>query len=235
MEADFLNPVYYSPDKYGYFKYHFKGLEDLELNYSQLHQDLFVLSLLQGLQGGFYVEIGASYPIHLSNTYLLEAAFNWQGIGIELDEKKVYKHRRLRKNKCLNINAMHVSYIELLRSSYAPHIIDYLSIDVDPSPVSLKTLKLVLKADEFKFRIITFEHDFGSGGDYERDESRRLLSNLGYELVVPNVTWGRSVIEDWWVKPELVDMNQLHKMRVYGNKDSTTDIHNYFYTKHTLL
>ena len=234
MIPDFLNPVYYSPDKREYFKYHFEGLDGIEINYSQLHQDLFVLSILNGFRGGFYLEIGASFPIHLSNTYLLEEEFDWHGISIEWDRDKVARHRSRRKNNCFNVDAISICYAELLRSHCAPKIIDYLSIDVDPSPVSFRALELVLEASEYQFRVITFEHDYSyQGRDVERVKSRELLSSLGYKLVVPDVAWDNCSFEDWWVKPELIDVNQLEVMSACINKPCT-NIHDYFYTKYRL-
>ena len=50
---------------------------------SQLEQDLRVLKFYNNKQGGFYVEIGASNGIALSNTYLLEKSYNWKGICVE--------------------------------------------------------------------------------------------------------------------------------------------------------
>ena len=52
-------------------------------SYSQLNQDLNVLNLYNNKQNGYYIEIGASDGITLSNTYLLEKEYNWKGICIE--------------------------------------------------------------------------------------------------------------------------------------------------------
>jgi FkbM family methyltransferase len=52
-------------------------------SYSQLGQDLKVLDFYNKKQGGFYVEIGASDGITLSNTYLLEKEYKWKGICVE--------------------------------------------------------------------------------------------------------------------------------------------------------
>jgi len=51
--------------------------------YSQLNQDLNVLSVLNYKKNGYYVEIGASDGITLSNTYLLEKEYDWKGICVE--------------------------------------------------------------------------------------------------------------------------------------------------------
>lgn len=51
--------------------------------YSQLGQDLEVLKFYNNKKNGFFIEIGASDGIELSNTYLLEQKYNWNGICVE--------------------------------------------------------------------------------------------------------------------------------------------------------
>jgi FkbM family methyltransferase len=55
----------------------------LEKSKSQLKQDLFVLAELDFKQDGFFVEFGATNGVDLSNTYLLENEFGWNGILAE--------------------------------------------------------------------------------------------------------------------------------------------------------
>ena len=58
-------------------------LRHLRRSRAQLRQDLFVLSELQFKRNGFFVELGATDGLSLSNTYLLEKGFGWQGILAE--------------------------------------------------------------------------------------------------------------------------------------------------------
>jgi FkbM family methyltransferase len=55
----------------------------LEKSKSQLKQDLFVLAELDFKRNGFFVEFGATNGIDLSNSYLLENEFGWNGILAE--------------------------------------------------------------------------------------------------------------------------------------------------------
>ncbi len=52
-------------------------------NYSQIGQDLDVLKFYNNKMDGFFIEIGASDGIKMSNTYLLEQQYNWKGICVE--------------------------------------------------------------------------------------------------------------------------------------------------------
>ena len=63
---------------------------------AQLSQDLFVLSVLDLQEDGFFVEFGAANGVSLSNTYLLEKNFGWKGI---LAEPGRGWHSELRKNR----------------------------------------------------------------------------------------------------------------------------------------
>jgi FkbM family methyltransferase len=68
----------------------------IELSHGQLRQDLFVLTQLKFKREGFFVEFGATDGISLSNSYLLEKEFSWNGILAEpakLWHKKLFENR----------------------------------------------------------------------------------------------------------------------------------------------
>lgn len=71
----------------------------LDSSKAQLSQDLFVLSQVGMKTGGFFVEFGATDGVTLSNTYLLESEFQWNGI---LAEPAAYWHGALKSSrKCV--------------------------------------------------------------------------------------------------------------------------------------
>jgi len=70
--------------------------EHLSQSHSQLFQDLFVLFVLNAKQNGFFVEFGATDGKLLSNTFLLEQKFRWNGI---LAEPAKCWHAALQKNR----------------------------------------------------------------------------------------------------------------------------------------
>ena len=76
-------------------------IDYLNLSKSQLRQDLFVLSEMNFKKNGFFVDFGATNGFDLSNSYLLETKFNWNGI---LAEPAKYWHDELRRNRKVNID-----------------------------------------------------------------------------------------------------------------------------------
>lgn len=77
-------------------KYRNQCLDLFSLSKSQLRQDLFVLSELNFKASGFFVEFGATNGINISNTFLLEKEFGWNGI---LSEPAKVWHESLHKNR----------------------------------------------------------------------------------------------------------------------------------------
>lgn len=67
---------------------------------AQNRQDLFVLTELNFKKNGFFVEFGATNGVDLSNTYLLEKQFGWNGI---LAEPAKCWHKDLIKNRTCHI------------------------------------------------------------------------------------------------------------------------------------
>ena len=70
QESDWPNCPRYFKNNYDSLKNKFTGAENIENNWSQSFQDMFVLTMLNGKKNGVYVEVGADQPRVISNTYL---------------------------------------------------------------------------------------------------------------------------------------------------------------------
>jgi FkbM family methyltransferase len=78
-------------------------------NYSQTDQDIMVLILTKFKKEGFFVEFGACDGINLSNTYLLESDFNWDGIVAEAIPDHFSKLKENRNCKVDNRAVFHTT------------------------------------------------------------------------------------------------------------------------------
>ena len=206
MECDWPNCPRYFRNNYENLKTKFAGAENIENNWSQSMQDIFVMSMLDGKRNGVYVEIGADQPRVISNTYLLEKDFDWSGISFELDADKVAFFNTIRKNKCLCEDATLYDYKSLFQKSNYPKQIDYLQLDIDPAEGTLRALK-ALPLDDYRFSVITYETDVYSSGADIQDEQIEILESHGYQLVAKNVKCEGNPYEDWWIDPAIVSEN----------------------------
>ena len=215
MECDWPNCPRYFRNNYENLKTKFTGAENIENNWSQSMQDMFVLSMLDGKRNGIYVEIGADQPRVISNTYLLEKDFDWSGISFELDADKVAFFNTIRKNKCLCEDATLYNYKSLFEELNYPKQIDYLQLDIDPAEGTLRALK-ALPLDDYRFSVITYETDVYSSGADIQDEQIEILESHGYQLVAKNVKCEGNPYEDWWVDPAIVseDVWKPYKTRI---------------------
>lgn len=192
------------------FNFSFDGCENITSTYSQSFQDIFILTMLNGKQRGTFLEIGANVPMYANNTYLLSSNFKWTGLSIDIvDFNDQWKNLRPNDN-FLCADALSVNYEQLLDSFYITPVIDYLQLDIDPSIYTLEALKKI-PLNKYKFKIITFETDIYFKGSSEsvRDESRKILIDNGYRLLIEdvNVWWQEQYLpyEDWYIHPDYVD------------------------------
>jgi hypothetical protein len=199
-------------------KINFNGYQDIEANYSQAYQDLFVLTILNGKKGGVYIEIGGSDPIQINNTYLLEKKFGWKGLSFEWDSSLVDKYNSTRSNKCLCVDATKVDYTKEFMENNLPKQIDYLQVDIEPATQTLQALKQ-LDLNIYRFTVITFETDAYANDGMIIKESREIFKHYGYQLVASNVKYQRNVFEDWYVDPTIVSAETWQKF-ICNNTES---------------
>ena len=198
----------------------------------QAEQDKFVLKVLKGKTNGYFLEIGSNDPININNTYVLEKEYNWKGIMVEYEKSFLPLYKKHRPNSIHLINdATKIDYKHVLENNNIPLNIDYLQIDLDANNGStLKTLELLDETifDNYKFATITFEHDVYSNNVisnnnnniYCRLFSREIFKKRGYLCVFEDIhnELPQFVYEDWYVHPDLVDMEYINKL-ILLNKD----------------
>ena len=202
-ECDWPNCPRYFKGDYEKLKTKFTGAEDIENNWSQSMQDMFVLTMLDGKKKGVYVEVGADQPRVISNTYLLETEFDWAGVSFELDGNKVSFFNTMRRNKCICDDATEFDYKFLFGERNYPKQIDYLQLDIDPAQGTLEALKK-MPLDDYRFSVITFETNVYTDGADIQEEQRILLDSKGYQRVIKNVRNEGNPFEDWWIDPLIV-------------------------------
>lgn len=201
--------VGYIKEQHESLRFKFNGSESIEHNYSQVMQDMFVLSALNGKRNGTFLEIGSSKPFERNNTALLEMSFGWDGIAIEIDDISSDEYVKQRPNiRLLQQDALTVDYSRLLSEQFEGNVIDYLQLDIEPSKNTYDCM-LKIPFDDYKFAVITYEHDYYLDIEESyRQKSRDFLESKGYVMVVNDISpEGISTFEDWWVHPDLVDKN----------------------------
>jgi hypothetical protein len=194
-------------------KYKFSGVEKIKNNYSQAFQDMFVLTMLNGKENGTYVEIGGDHGIIISNTYLLEDEFSWKGIAFEIEDDRANGYNSLRVNECICTDALTVNFSEVFSKKQLPKQIDYLQLDIDPASQTLKCLKNI-PLDEYRFSVITFETDIYRDGSDIAEESRKIFSDYGYELIAKNVSNRGVPFEDWYVDPTVINSELINQFKI---------------------
>jgi hypothetical protein len=155
-----------------------------------------------------------AWPKKESNTYLLETAYDWQGIGFEIDSELVKEYREIRSNPVIEGDARTIDYRALFKEHNVPKQIDYLQMDLHPALTTLEALKQ-LPLDEYRFSVITYEHNRWWDEDlhkYIQEESQRIFKEHGYFLVVENLLDRVNPLEDWWIDPTVVPYENYSKM-----------------------
>ena len=182
---------------------------------SDARQDEFAANILGFKRNGFCVDIGSCHSVISNNTfYFQDLGMDFLSVEIEPGYNSSYSTRNLGVH--LNTNALEVDYKKVFEENEFPTSIDYLSLDVDT--VSLEVLK-ILPMDEYRFKVITIEHDGYLYDDKYRGAQREILNANGYKLLCSNVYVqqpgyeGKEFpFEDWWVDPSQFDQELLDRI-----------------------
>jgi len=189
----------------------------------QAEQDKFVLNVLKNKTNGYFLEIGSNHPVKINNTYLLETTYNWKGIMVEYKSEFLPLYKQYRPYSIHIINdATKVDYKNVFEKNNMPLLFDYLQIDLEANNGS--TIETLQKLDNeifdtYKFATVTFEHDiYHTNFGNTRLESRNIFKKRGYVCVFADINnGGEYPYEDWYVHPDLVDMNYVNSL-IENNK-----------------
>ena len=181
----------------------------------QALQDKFVLTILKQKRNGFFLEIGSNHPININNSYVLETSYGWKGIMVEYDSAFLPLYQTHRPNSIHVINdATTVDYKSIMDNNHFPKNMDFLQIDLEANNGStIRTLELLDTTvfDTYKFATVTFEHDiYHTNFDNTRNKSRDIFQKRGYVRIFSDVSYKGNPFEDWYVHPDLVDMNLVN-------------------------
>jgi hypothetical protein len=181
----------------------------------QANQDKFVLKILKEKRNGYFLEIGSNDPIHINNTYILEKHYDWKGIMVEYQSRYLASYKEHRPNSIHLINdATTIDYKNVFETNNMPFSFDYLQIDLEANNGStIQTLEKLDNEifDTYKFATITFEHDiYHTNFDNTRIKSRDIFKKRGYVCVFEDISDSGNPYEDWYVHPDLVDMNYVN-------------------------
>lgn len=177
---------------------------------SQAGQDVFARYVVN--RKGTYLDIGSFRPTYHNNTRTLELE-GWTGLSIDYNDYSE-EFRQKRNNPFLHADVTNIDWNTVLPQNQ----VDYISFDVDDAT---RTAIDRFPFDRVKFAAMTIEHDQYRVGTELRDYIRQKLTALGYVLICgdvvmpdgtgPNEKYG--AFEDWWVNPELVDMDRAEAIR----------------------
>lgn len=230
---DSQSQIMYDKSNHKTLRFQFNNSQVIEKNYSQVFQDVFVLMAHNGKKNGTFVEIGGADPFYRNNTALLEETFGWKGISIEYDSDFSEKYKIQRPlTKVINSDALSLDYRKILQENFDTKTIDYLQLDIEPARNTYECL-LKIPFDEYKFAVITYEHDhYIDVTKICREKSREYLRSKGYILAVGDVSPdGYSTFEDWWVHPDLIGEDILAK--ILDSSEKIKKIDEYMFSKRT--
>ncbi len=193
-------------------------------SYSQVKQDLWVLEMLNNKTHGFFLDIGAYDGIELSNSYLLEKDFQWNGLCVEAHPQTFYLLKKNRKCMCanfavtdfcgkvgfdkqqslgskiLNNNKEYyvdaIDFKQLFLNFNIPLYIDYMSLDIEGNEAQALSK---FPFETHKCRLITVEHNLYMGSDINKNLIKNILISNGYKMYRENVDNDGVIFEDWYV------------------------------------
>lgn len=182
--------------------------------FSQRGQDIFVIDTLKNKVGGTFLDFGCRGPIDINNTCLMEKNYGFSGLSFDIDAIEIAKWKESGRNfenaKVCDLLYNFDHAIQEIQKFYKSNVIDYFSFDLEPPLLTLEVLKK-FPFDKYKFRVVTFEHDYYRGFN-TLNPSREFFLKHGYRKIKAEVmfkfdfTNSINMSEDWWIHPDLISV-----------------------------
>ena len=199
------------------------------MSYSQIGQDLRVVEFYNNKEDGFFIEIGASNGIYLSNTYLLETEYKWKGICCEPIPDRFEELVINRPNSvCYNQAVYSESGLSLLfdiannfdlLSGISEHIDAYkLNVDANKTCIEVQTISLLDVLDNANApTFIEYMSLDTEGTELE------IIKKFDFE----KYTFGLIDIEHNYIEPRRSEINNLllSKGYVYEGENKWDDMY----------
>lgn len=164
--------------------------------YGKEKQDRFAYYLIG--EKGTFLDIGCYHPTQWNNTIALEEA-GWTGLMFDIREKWVNLCTQFRTSKVFCVDVTTDEFTSILNDNLDTKCIDYISLDADDG--SLGGLSQLLN-NGYKFKCMTFEHDYYDRGNVLKTPSSAILKEWGYVPLFEDVRLDDgSIWEDWWIDP----------------------------------
>ena len=199
------------------------------MSYSQLGQELEVIKFYNNKTNGFFIEIGASDGLTLSNTYLLETKYNWKGICCEpipINFQKLVKNRK--NSICYKEAVYNQSGLTLtfdiankfnLLSGISKHIDRHKhKVDSNKTVIKVKTISLLDVLDKANApSFIEYMSLDTEGSEFE------ILKNFDFN----KYTFGLIDVEHNYIEPRRTEIKNLllSKGYIYKGENSWDDMY----------
>lgn len=186
----------YNQELLDFYSFIFKNRE---ISHSQLFQDLFVLFKLGNKRKGRFLEFGATNGKELSNSYLLEKNFEWEGILAEPSpqwEKSLKENRPRTKiiNECIYSESGTMIDFFVSKKGVLSTINEFRESDIESIPGNTKARNeegYLVKVPTISLNDVFIKHFNGEKIDYMSVDTEGsellILSKFNFEKYGPKI------------------------------------------------
>ena len=186
----------YNQELLDFYSFIFKNRE---ISHSQLFQDLFVLFKLGNKRKGRFLEFGATNGKELSNSYLLEKNFEWEGILAEPSpqwEKSLKENRPRTKiiNECIYSESGKMIDFFVSKKGVFSTINEFKESDIESMPGNTKARNeegFTVKVPTISLNDVFIKHFNGEKIDYMSVDTEGsellILSKFNFEKYGPKI------------------------------------------------